>query len=108
MQKVTTVVKSEKSMSNRGYYRNGKPNWWLRSDQYGFIRFGEIRGDCTVDIEVDLYPGEYTLGVGKGKDAIRTRIVVEPQADEDIRAALIAERNSLMARITEIDMELNK
>jgi hypothetical protein len=71
----TTRVQSSDRMSNAGYHRAGKAWWWLRGPE-GFVKVPSVRGDKYFDSELELAPGAYTLGVGKGKDAIREQFEV--------------------------------
>lgn len=76
---MTTTIKSSDRLSNAGYHRSGKSRWWLRSTATstgGFVRIPDVRGDEVFEATIDLAPGEYVLGTGKGRDAIRDTIVV--------------------------------
>jgi len=78
-------IKSSDRMSNSGFHRSGGKGsgrgsgaayWWLRGPD-GFVELPErVRGDDYLEIEIELSPGEYVLGVGRGKDAIRENIKV--------------------------------
>ena len=73
--KLTRVVSHDR-MSNSGYHRGGKPNWWLRRSTGEFLKIPWVRGDKIFDEELELSTGVYTLGVGKGRDGVRTKILV--------------------------------
>ena len=82
-------IKSDRRLSNRGFHRcggsrSGAAHWWLRGE-YGFVQLPKVRGDEYFDMEVDLAPGEYVLGTGRGRDAIRVRFVV--REDGTVEAA---------------------
>lgn len=78
-----THVTSNRKQSNSGFNRSGgnrsnRAHWWMRRDNEFISLPDRVRGDSRIDIEMDLKPGEYTLGVGTGKDAIReTHTVTE-------------------------------
>ena len=88
---VPFALKSERCLSReqmlrvagRRGLRSGKIYWWLRSrSEDCFVRHVDLpRGDATVDREVLLLPGRYTLGVGSGADAIRVNFSV-PATEE--------------------------
>lgn len=72
-------VKSTDRMSNSGYHRSGKPNWWLRRTDKGdgnFVDIPRVRGDEKLDIKLDLEPGKYTAGAGRGSDGVRHSFTV--------------------------------
>ncbi len=61
-----------------GGARSGTANWWLRRNDppAGFVHVLDVPGTCPVDCGVQLPPGRYTLGVGRGANAIRHRFRV--------------------------------
>jgi hypothetical protein len=65
--------------------RRGACWWWLRRDdappgEETFIRHVALpRGDQPIDVWCLLAPGRYTLGTGRGPDAIRVRFRVLPE-----------------------------
>lgn len=74
------LVESDSCLSNSGYHRSGggrsgAARWWLRGEA-GFVEVPSCRGDSLFSARLDLAPGTYTLGTGRGKDAIRQRVVV--------------------------------
>ena len=74
-------IKAKDCLSNRGFhrcggFRSGAAFWWLRGDD-GFVDIKRSRGDVCFTDTVDLSPGKYVLGVGRGRDAIRLRFVVK-------------------------------
>ena len=76
---VKVNVYTGNTLSNSGFHRAGKPNWWLQRDATkGFVRIPQIRGDQRVDLDLELTPGAYTLGTGptRGKDSRRIHIQV--------------------------------
>lgn len=76
----TTRIVQPPGISNTTYHRRctGKQGfWWLRRG-HDFVRIGEHRGDYDLDVELDLSPGEYTLGCGpRDKFGFRKTITVE-------------------------------
>jgi len=72
-----TVIESTNRQSNSGYHRTGGKNWWLKGPN-GFINnIPTIRGDKVFKCELELTPGQYTLGVGpNNRDGIRQQITV--------------------------------
>jgi hypothetical protein len=60
---------------------SGRSYWWLRHAEGWFVRCELPRGDQPVDVEVDLEPGRYTLGVGTRPDSIRQVVTVRPPVD---------------------------
>ena len=81
-------VKSNARMSNRGFHRNGGKRsgaayWWLRGPQ-GFVNIPRVRGDEYFDAELDLPAGEYVLGTGRGRDAIRIKLVVREDGTVEV------------------------
>lgn len=95
-------VEATSRMSNSGYHRSGKPNWWLRRTDKGpgnFVDIPRVRGDEKLNIKVDLEPGTYTAGAGKGKDGVRHTFTVPSSPIKKsngfgafIRSALAAHR----------------
>jgi hypothetical protein len=74
-------VESSSRLSNSAFHRSGgngsgSARWWLRGAS-GFVTVPSVRGDSWFDEELDLGPGVYVLGTGRGRDAIRETIVVE-------------------------------
>lgn len=70
-------------MSNGGYHRAGKPNWWLRGPS-GFVVVPSVRGDERFDEELDLSPGRYVLGVGRGSDGVRHEFQVMEEENQEV------------------------
>lgn len=75
---------SRACLSNRAYHEcggagAGASHWWLKDDTTGaFVDIGRVRGDEVLDIEVTLTIGHsYTLGTGRGRDALRGSFDVE-------------------------------
>jgi hypothetical protein len=74
---MTNTIESNTTLSNSGYHRSGSAQrWWLRGVD-GFVEIGSHRGDKPLTLTLDLVPGRYTLGCGRGKDAIRQTVTVE-------------------------------
>lgn len=74
-------VKSKDRLSNSGFHRcggntSGSAHWWLKASGGFFLKVPRVRGDNYFDEELDLSPGVYTLGTGKGIDSIRQQIQV--------------------------------
>lgn len=76
MSSTTTVtISTTDKLSNRGFHRSGgnssgAAQWWLRGAD--FIDIPRTRGDSRLsDITLELEDGSYTLGTGRGRDAIR-------------------------------------
>jgi hypothetical protein len=74
-------VEASSRLSNSAFHRSGgngsgSARWWLRGAS-GFVTVPSVRGDSWFDEELDLGPGVYVLGTGRGRDAIRETIVVE-------------------------------
>lgn len=68
-------VYSGDRLSNSGFRRCGGPGsgsarWWVRGER-GFADIPSVRGDERFDEMMDLEAGDYMLGTGRGKDAIR-------------------------------------
>lgn len=66
-------------LSNSGYHREGKPNWWAMIDGK-FVEIGWHRGDRPLCVEVAVPVGtQVEIGVGKAEykksDKIRATIV---------------------------------
>lgn len=72
-------IKNHRSLSNATFHRrcSGRQGyWWLRGAN-GFIEIGEHRGDRDIALDVDLPPGEYTLGCGPaGQFGVREKFTV--------------------------------
>jgi hypothetical protein len=93
-------IKSSNSMSNAGLHRSGglgspQSRWWLRSEDGEFVTIPSVRGDQIFDEYVEVPPGRYTLGTGKGDDAIREVVVVgeaKPATAPAIDSAAIAQQ----------------
>lgn len=68
-------------MSNSGYHRSGKPNWWARlgsGDNVTWLEIPKVRGDQYLSCEVDVPPGtKVYIGCGKGKDGVRETYITE-------------------------------
>lgn len=80
------LLKSTQRMSNSGYHRSGKPNWWARvgtGSEAKFLPIPRVRGDEYLTAEVDLPEGtEVFIGAGKGKDSVRETIVIANASEE--------------------------
>lgn len=81
-----TISSDGQRMSNGGFHRvgglgaagrdHGPHMWWLRGPG-GFVDVASVRGDYVFEAEIDLEPGRYVLGTGRGRDRIRVEITVE-------------------------------
>ncbi len=72
-------VASGTSMRSSAFHQGGRPKWWLRNTANasgGFVDIRETPGDQPFSGRLNLPPGQYTLGVGKGGDAIRRPFTV--------------------------------
>lgn len=74
---MTINVTSDRKQSNSSFNRSGgnrsnRAHWWMRRVDGDFIALPKrVRGDSYLDLEMDLAPDQYLIGVGTGKDAIR-------------------------------------
>ena len=69
-------------LSNRAFHAAGTAAyWWLRDDTAGeFVELGaRHRGDRDFEVSIDLTIGHnYTLGAGRGRDAVRGEFTILP------------------------------
>jgi hypothetical protein len=75
------TLHSHVCMSNSGYHRCGKPNWWARigqGDSAQFCKMKSVRGDefLLIEVEVPDDTSQVFIGAGKGKDGVRETINV--------------------------------
>lgn len=74
----SSTLKSADRMSNSGYHRAGKPNWWARvgsGPEASWLRIGQVRGDQLLDVQVDVPPGTTVhIGCGRGRDQVRQTV----------------------------------
>lgn len=65
-----SCLKTTERMSNTGYHENNKPNWWARvgsGSTATWLAIPWVRGDRTLEVEVDVPPGTVVhCGAGKG------------------------------------------
>jgi len=82
-------------MSNRGFHRcgghsSGAARWWIRGDggfaDLSHVYVGDLRGDRYLQIELDLEPGDYVVGTGRGRDSIRLRFRIADDGSIDVRS----------------------
>lgn len=99
-------VDSGDRLSNSGFHRSGgkgsgAAHWWLRDSAGNFLPIPRVRGDENFRYNLHLPPGTYTLGTGKGRDAIRTDVVVKPltQAEQQSVRAKTEAGNQIMNMI---------
>ncbi len=81
----TTNWTSKDRMSNSGYHRCSKPNWWARVGD-SFLEIGRQRGDVYLEIPRDMFDGlrgaagepetviYYGVGPKYSRDSIRGTI----------------------------------
>lgn len=72
------TVTTTQRMSNGGYHRCGKPNWWARVGS-DFLSIPRTRGDefLTFTVPSHLPAGtRIDMGAGSGKDGIRCHHIV--------------------------------
>jgi hypothetical protein len=78
-------LNSKTSMSNSGYHRCNKPNWWARVDSGPdagtFLTIPRVRGDEKLSVVVDVPVGTVVvIGCGTGKDGVREKYKYAPKA----------------------------
>lgn len=72
-------VKCNQVQSEADWDRTGNPNWWLKNVGEGNVAKLGMPGVLAVDIETELSPGVYVLGVGPVDSGVRYRFVVPEQ-----------------------------
>lgn len=66
----------------------GQAHWWLRQNGGDFVRMPKrVRGDVALDLQLDLEPGSYVLGVGPARGGVRVDIEVTATAAPEPAAA---------------------
>lgn len=82
-------IHTTNSMSNATYHKRcfkpGQKYWWLKSSDEEFMPIGGHRGDRTLDVEVDLEPGEYVLGCGPPKHGRRIPVTIHEDGTVEVK-----------------------
>lgn len=79
-------------LSNSAFHRcggngSGAACWWLKDDTTGaFVSIPRVRGDEALALDVELTVGHsYTVGTGRGRDALRGSFEVEDTRGDECR-----------------------
>lgn len=97
-------VDSGDRLSSSGFHRSGgkgsgAAHWWLRDSAGNFLPIPRVRGDENFRYNLHLPPGTYTLGTGKGRDAIRSEVIVTPLTEQQSARASTEASNQIMGMI---------